>query len=434
MKIAFSLPVYWPAIGGCECLTHELARILSREEGVDVRVITQIDDQDKKTRAPLWFNTTCYPGERGERHDDDGVQVHLLGLGRILSRSMYPFVRYHHRFPRLSTQVIVRAFQGQFRDASRGCQIIHCIHNGLSYYGVLSQTIARELNVPFVFSPTLHLYHEGWHEEMMEAVRSGEDFQYVPRLHMRPRGYHDQFWMKLCREADALVTWTRFEKDFLADRGISAEKIFPLRLGPILSEGNSGVEPPACTERETGIPAVLFLGRNHELKGVEEILRATADVWSKYPETRFLFVGPKEGKTPELFQAFTDPRIVVLDRVTEAEKFEIIRQCDIFCVPSLHESFGIVFLEAWHHEKPIIAADIPPIRELNPGNGGGFLIRPNPEEIAGAIIRLLDDPSLRRRMGEWGKRRVDTHYQWDDARDRLIGIYEGILDKRKGSS
>ncbi len=427
MKVVFSLPVYWPAIGGCEYLTHELVHLLSDRDDVEVRVITQITDQRDKTRAPLWYNTTCLAGKRGRGYREDGVEIHLLGLGRATRRMLYPFVRYHHRFQRISLGVLVEAFRGQFLEAARGGEIMHCIHNGLSYFGVLSLTAARKMGIPFVFSPTLHLFQEGWHEEMMKAIREGREFRYIPRLNLRPRGYHDRFWLDLCHEADALVTWTGFERDFLADLGIPREKIFALTLGPILS--GTGTVPDVGVKYGIGehAPVVLFLGRNHELKGIEDILKAAPEVWSRYPETIFLFVGPKEGRSEEIFRRYSDDRVIVIDAVTDDEKNGLIERCDIFCVPSLHESFGIVFLEAWHHGKPIVAADIPPIRELNPEDGGGILIRPIPGEIAEAVLRLLDDEELRLGKGEWGRNRVNTVYRWDEARDALIGIYESLL-------
>ena len=429
MKITFSLPVYWPAVGGCEYLTHELVNVLSATEGVDVGVITQIDDQSRKVEAPLLLNTTCRAEKKTRSYRDNGAEVHVLGLNRIFRSTVYPFVRYHHRFQDISTRVIVEMFQRQFTRAAAGSRVIHCIHNGLSYYGMLSLKVARKMTVPFVFSPTLHLYQEGWHEEMVKAIEEGRDFRYIPRLHLWPRGYHDRFWLRLCREADALVTWTSFEKDFLVEQGIDGEKIFPLRLGPIVESRGIVTDLAAKNGVMDDDPVILFLGRNHELKGIEDILKAARKVWTVVPEAKFLFVGPKEGKSGVIFERYRDRRVVVIDEVSSGEKSGLIDRCDVFCVPSLHESFGIVFLEAWHYGKPIIAADIPPIRELNPDNRGGFLIRPTPEEIADRILELLNDDSLRSRMGEWGRKRVQTHYCWDKAGGRLITIYRNLLER-----
>ena len=429
MNIVFSLPVYWPAVGGCEFLTHELVHILSERDGVGVRVLTQINDQRIKTRAPLWFNTTRYAGQREANYREDGVEVHLLGLGKTTSRLVYPFVRYHHRVQRISTRLLVEVFRRQFRRAAGDVDLIHCVHNGLSYYGVLSARVAREAGVPFVFSPTLHLYHDGWHDEMMRAIREGREFRYLPRLELRPRGYHDRFWLHLCRHADALVTWTGFERDFFVDLGVSSDRIFPLKLGPVIGAEGAGEDLQATYGLDREVPVVLFLGRNHELKGIEELLKAARTVWTRLPEAHFVFVGPKEGRSPDLFRRYRDRRVVVVDEVSDGVKTDFIRRCDVFCVPSLHESFGIVFLEAWYHGKPILAADIPPIRELSPDQLGGFLVTPTPEEIADRLVRLLEDERLRRRMGEWGRRRVESEYRWDRAADRLLDIYGGLVSR-----
>jgi glycosyltransferase involved in cell wall biosynthesis len=80
---------------------------------------------------------------------------------------------------------------------------------------------------------------------------------------------------------------------------------------------------------------------------------------------------------------------------------------DVFCLPSLQEGFGIVFLEAMAAGLPIVASTSAAIPEVAPDGEVAILVPPlDAEALAGAIIRLLKDPVLRARLGAIGQERV----------------------------
>ena len=86
------------------------------------------------------------------------------------------------------------------------------------------------------------------------------------------------------------------------------------------------------------------------------------------------------------------------------------RRADIFCLPSLQEGFGIVFLEAMAAGLPIVAARAAAVPELVSDGESGILVAPDsPGDLAAALDRLLSDPGERRRLGETGRRQV-TRY------------------------
>lgn len=168
---------------------------------------------------------------------------------------------------------------------------------------------------------------------------------------------------------------------------------------------------------------VLFLGRNVEYKGIEELLMAARLVWKKLPDTYFFFAGPKEGNSEKIFNRYNDRRIKVLGFVSESQKTALLKACDVFCMPSMEESLGGTFLEAWMFEKPVIGARIPPLIELTNNGEGGFLVNPDPEEIAEKILLLLQDWELSNRMGQWGKKKMLDHYTWEIITHKMEDIY-----------
>ena len=60
-----------------------------------------------------------------------------------------------------------------------------------------------------------------------------------------------------------------------------------------------------------------------------------------------------------------------LDDVSEDEKQDALSACDVLCVPSEGESFGMVYFEAWAYEKPVVALDLPALRDSLGGSSGG---------------------------------------------------------------
>jgi glycosyltransferase involved in cell wall biosynthesis len=114
--------------------------------------------------------------------------------------------------------------------------------------------------------------------------------------------------------------------------------------------------------------------------------------------------------------------------VSDAEKSAVLAACDILCVPSLEESLGGVYLEAWYYKKPIIAADIPPLRELTDNGKGGFLVDLEPTAIAAKVLCLLEDDQLRDQMGAWGQRKVLTAYDWDNLARKTESIYTKLVN------
>lgn len=83
------------------------------------------------------------------------------------------------------------------------------------------------------------------------------------------------------------------------------------------------------------------------------------------------------------------------------------RRADIFCLPSLQEGFGIVFLEAMAAGLPIVAARAAAVPELVSDGESGILVAPDsPGDLAAALDRLLSDPEERHRLGETGRRQV----------------------------
>jgi glycosyltransferase involved in cell wall biosynthesis len=393
----------------------------------DVKVITQITRQADKPDN-LWPGTLSRELPLQAPYRDGNAEVIPVRLEAWERAALYPFVRYHHRAPGLSMAVVERVFRRRILPHLRGAELVHCVHNGASFYAHAGLKCARQLAVPFVMTPLLQV-----HQAHGDKARSLGGVNLPPPSpgsigsYLVPRNYHDRFWLDAVRRADGLVCLTRFECEFLEAEGVSRERLHEVGVGPLLAEKHDG----SAFRRQHGIggdeKVVLFLGRKNPTKAFDKVLAAAPLVWSRFPGVRFVFVGPKEGDAPEMFRLHADPRIVEIDEVDDETKSNALEACDVFCMPSFYEALGGVFLEAWWFGKPVIAGDTPPLRELTGNGQGGLLVSLQPPDIASAIGRLLEDGELRSRLGEWGRRKVLSQYAWDVIAAKVERIYQGLV-------
>src|SRR5262249_22617803 len=99
------------------------------------------------------------------------------------------------------------------------------------------------------------------------------------------------------------------------------------------------------------------------------------------------------------------------------------RNCDIFVLPSAGEGFGIVFLEAMHYAKPIIAANCGATPEVVNEGGNGLLIDyANFKQLTEAIVSLSLDPERRERMGLEGRERLQEKFGFATFKRKLSEI------------
>ena len=125
------------------------------------------------------------------------------------------------------------------------------------------------------------------------------------------------------------------------------------------------------------------------------------------------------GAVVDEFARYTDERIVAVERATSAERSDALAACDIYAMPSIHETFGIGYLEAWLHDKPVIGGDIPPLREVITHGTDGVVVAQRIDDIAAAIVALLDDPALRAQMGAAGHAKLLERWDWEQVMDRV---------------
>lgn len=178
-------------------------------------------------------------------------------------------------------------------------------------------------------------------------------------------------------------------------------------------------------------PVVLSVARQYPRKNTATLLRAFARVREERPDTvlRVVGGGPELARLRRLTARLGLEGTVRLEgEVSGRERVQrAYGAADVFCLPSLQEGFGIVFLEAMAAGLPIVAGDVAAVPEVVESGTSGLLVDPrDPGAVAGGLLRLLDDAGLRRSMGEAGRERV-RGYGWPRVAARFLEAVRGLL-------
>ena len=121
-----------------------------------------------------------------------------------------------------------------------------------------------------------------------------------------------------------------------------------------------------------------------------------------------------------------EENLLDLGYVSEEEKREAFDACDLFVMPSRYDSFGVVYLEAWRCGKPVIGAKVGAIPEVIEEGKDGLLVEfGEVNQLASAIISLLNHPDLGKEMGETGRKKVTDRFNWQKNIGKIEEVFKG---------
>lgn len=293
--------------------------------------------------------------------------------------------------------------------SSERFDIVHTANISLDSSVYAAYRFARRKNIPFIITPFLHL--------------GEQDDARVVRFYTLPHQ------IEMLKRADAVIVMTEREGKALIGRGVPHDKIH--RIG-------AGVEPGALAggdsarfrrQHQISTPIVAYIGTAAYDKGTTHLIEAMQRVWQTRDATLVL-AGSQLTAFTEYFDTLPETvkqRIVQLGFISQQEKTDLLAACDVFAMPSRTDSFGIVYLEAWLYDKPVIGADAGGVPEVIDANQNGFLVKfGDVEALAARITELLDDRSLARRLGENGRAKVQRELTWDGQYAKLAALYQAL--------
>jgi len=206
---------------------------------------------------------------------------------------------------------------------------------------------------------------------------------------------------------------------------IPDEKCDVIPNGVVPREFKSAVNP-GDVKRSYGIhpyaPLILFIGRLVYQKGPDLFIEAIRKVCQHRGDVRAIVAG--DGVMRQFLQEQArDLPVNFVGYIPDSEYIRLLNACDLVVVPSRNEPFGLVLLEAWSAEKPVVACDVGgPSENIEPFVNG-IKVLPESESVAWGINTMIDDPVHAQMMGKRGRSKVDRQFLWGPIVRRLTKTY-----------
>lgn len=256
----------------------------------------------------------------------------------------------------------------------------------------------------------------------------------VPLFHTAQEWSRRRIYEPMLESCTGVIVNTAHEEEFIVGR--------TRRTPPILVAG-VGIEPTQfeaadgrAFRAEHGLgdaPVVGYVGRLIPSKGADRVVAAMAEVWRWRDDVQLLVAGQQANPYPELDRALESMskqrrgQVLLLPDFAEADKADLLDAIDLLALPSVGESFGIAYLEAWCRGKPVIGSRIASTACVIDDGRDGLLVDPHdPVDIGRAMIRMLDDRQWAEELGRRGRAKALERHTWQQVVDRIEDFYRDV--------
>jgi len=246
--------------------------------------------------------------------------------------------------------------------------------------------------------------------------------------------FYDIVWgNQILNGATKVIALTKFEKEQYCIMGVQENKIEIIPNGIDLSQF-SNLPAKGIFRSKYGIPKnekiILFLGRIHKIKGIDLLVDAYSNLLKEIPDATLVIVGPDDNYLSiiddQIQRKKLDKNPLFTGPLYNQDKLEAYVDADVFVLPSRYEMFGTTILEAWACETPVVVttgcllADI--IRKA------GYVTEFNSTELKNAIVILLSDELLRKKLGYTGKTIVKSDFDNRNVTQKIESLYQKIRE------
>ncbi len=216
-------------------------------------------------------------------------------------------------------------------------------------------------------------------------------------------------------------------KEDLVKRGIPKDDVFVVKCG--IDHALYRVNPKS---KKYPAPTVIYLGRLKKYKSVDHLLAAFSLIVERIPKARLIIVGDGDYKSNLMDLARKlnlGNRVEFTGYVDKHEKVARLQKSWVAVYPSLKEGWGLTNIEANACGTPVVASDVPGLRDSVIGEKTGLLFEyGNVQELSQCVLKILLDADYRENLiregFSWARR-----FSWDEAAVKTLELMEAIIKK-----
>ena len=235
--------------------------------------------------------------------------------------------------------------------------------------------------------------------------------------------------------SDAIICPSNVTRDYIASLGLSRSRVTVIPNG--VSPSDFSVSP--LPSREGRVPVLLYIGTLADWQGLEVVIKALPKILEKQP-VQLRIVG--RGRSRQRKILLKQIRKLGVEGSVQVEAARphheipaLITDADICLAPlGLNDrnvtqgACPIKVLEYMASGRPLIASNMPIVRELVREDVDALLFSPNdPEDLARQVLALLNDFELSQRLSASASERALTKFTWHEAQKKLLKVYEKLL-------
>lgn len=270
--------------------------------------------------------------------------------------------------------------------------------------GYAAMLLSRKLKVPYIV--TIH----------------GQDFHFTINKSIRCR----ENLFKVLDGSNEIVTVSSKLRNILKDHECFTKAVVV----------NNGFDIRDCAADELTIDnrmnkVILSVSSLIESKGIDINIRAVSKLMGKYPDIKYYIVGegPEDKRLIELIKDLNlSDNVIFTGRLPYNEVMKYMANADVFSLPSWEEGFGMVYIEAMAHGKPVIGVRGEGISDVIENGENGFLVAPkNVDEVAETMDYIFTHPKESKLSGQKGRQTVFEGFTWQQNALKNIEIYNRII-------
>lgn len=243
--------------------------------------------------------------------------------------------------------------------------------------------------------------------------KSHTPFVITPFYHFRLAEFSQSSLLRwVLRNSSAIIAVTERERTELLKIGAYPNRTFtiPLSLDTSMFPQSNG----ARFRKEHGLEnKFVVLAHPWMSKGAQIVLLAMKELSNIFPNLALVTIGNPDAEYLLMSSSLRNDSVNVIDLgwVSGQQKFDAFACSDVFVMPSLSDAFGMVYLEAWASEKPVIGLRNTAAEDIITHGEDGFLMNePSVKELVLLLSSLISNSDLASTMGMNGRRRVERDF------------------------